>query len=333
MDELKPGHNRANMMGSISPGVPRASQQPQHSPCPQSGSSTLVSTCPKTWKGFSPKTYKICSLSACRKITKCYFAAFFPYPLRTQTRLCSSLSVRLPEPGTYPRVREEGPCAARCRGKVSALRKRCSKSTAVRERCPQKRTAQERTVSVSFVKLTPKWQKMRERWANYKAKTGMQMSSRNSSPEFSHRFSLHPQKSLRKGLPFSFPLIISYIGSSRGVSITHSPYGLPERSTDPMEAKTPLLKLLFHHHHVENQKWTCMATFTLLTPLPRISPRPKPHVPRGTRHAGRQQRATRSGKLLSHGKNPLRHVPVEELKALSFCFNGVIYHPIPFKSN
>ena len=159
MDELKPAHNSTNIMTLSALGSPERSNS---SAQPLSPAGHLVQilhlglNLPQKLKGILPKTHKICCLSAHRKIANCYFAAFFPTHYKCKhicAHLCIFLSPTLAR--TQETMRRET-CMACWRGKkISALRKRCNKSTPIRERCLQKQTAHEQTSSQHF-KTHPK---------------------------------------------------------------------------------------------------------------------------------------------------------------------------------
>lgn len=102
---------------------------------------------------------------------------------------------------------------------------------------------------------------MRQRWANYKAKTGMQMFWRSPLAKFSYLFFSTASAELEERADaFSPPFISSYIGSSIQVSIIHCTDSLNAAEThgswcEPKPA--PLLKLVFYHNQVKAPNQTC----------------------------------------------------------------------------
>lgn len=151
-----PAHNSAGITVSAPLGCPEGSSSPTQ-PMSPAGCPVQVLLAPwfepqKKLKRILPQTYRFCSSSAHRKITKCHFAAFFCTHYKCK-HIWAHLYFCLPEPGTLP---GEGLAGHAGEEKLSALRKRCNKSTPVREKCPQKQTAHEQTVSVRFIKLTLK---------------------------------------------------------------------------------------------------------------------------------------------------------------------------------
>lgn len=156
---------------------------------------------------------------------------------------------------------------------------------------------------------------MRWRWANYKAKTGMQMSWHCSSLQF-YSFSPQPQESLRKRLLLYFSFINNYIGSSREVSITHSP---AEGTRDTMGAdRSPSQKTFWFNSSSADWKpnpQTAPAGVAFIRP--RCAPQLRVHINANplveascpAQLPGIQWCATCLAKPWGHCNNPLCNFP------------------------